>query len=293
MPPTIACSIDNSTSTLRLADLATGETMRELRGCVKDTYWLAKSVNENLLAVACKAGVLILETSTLHTKLTLDIGCTRVLAFTPDGKWLVTGSDDTYLRLYDAVSGSFSFVADCRKHTRLIRTIAVSPSSKKMVSGSSDKMAYVWSLPTLALLNKIVGSTEAFYTSLFMSESIMASGSFDRAIRIWDIDSGTLLHELQEHQGAVGSLEISPSGKLFASGSLDKTVKIYNTQTYTCLRTIECADEQTLLVAVNEYETMVIDVESGLNRHHLAKLQYATGLLSTGALTQSAIRIIA
>jgi len=56
----------------------------------------------------------------------------------------------------------------------------------------------------------------------------IASGSYDRTIKIWNPVNGELLRTLTGHEDIVTSVSISPNGKLIASGSEDDTIKIWN-----------------------------------------------------------------
>ena len=56
----------------------------------------------------------------------------------------------------------------------------------------------------------------------------MASGSWDKSIRIWDLESRNQIKELKGHSYSVNSASFSPDGKTLASGSSDKTIKIWN-----------------------------------------------------------------
>ncbi|BAZ29595.1 serine/threonine protein kinase with WD-40 repeats [Cylindrospermum sp. NIES-4074] len=57
------------------------------------------------------------------------------------------------------------------------------------------------------------------------------SGSDDKTIKIWNLQTGELKSTLTGHSNSVYSVAISPDGKTFVSGSGDKTIKIWNLQT--------------------------------------------------------------
>ncbi|CAD8072777.1 unnamed protein product [Paramecium sonneborni] len=60
---------------------------------------------------------------------------------------------------------------------------------------------------------------------------ILASGSSDTSIRLWDIKSGEEKYLLQGHNDYVRSVNFSPDGKLLASGSDDKSIRLWDTDT--------------------------------------------------------------
>ncbi|WP_405734745.1 hypothetical protein OG607_40935 [Streptomyces sp. NBC_01537] len=59
----------------------------------------------------------------------------------------------------------------------------------------------------------------------------LASGSFDRTIRIWDSETGAELKVLRGHQDGVWSVAWSPDGRRLASGSFDRTARIWDSET--------------------------------------------------------------
>jgi WD40 repeat protein len=67
---------------------------------------------------------------------------------------------------------------------------------------------------------------------------ILASGSRDNTVKLWDVATGAELRTLEGHSDYVNSVAISPDGKTLASGSRDSTVKLWDVATGTAMRTL-------------------------------------------------------
>jgi WD40 repeat protein len=60
---------------------------------------------------------------------------------------------------------------------------------------------------------------------------ILASGSSDETIRLWNLErgkEGEVIHTFKGHKGQVNSVSFSPDGKILASGSADETIRLWN-----------------------------------------------------------------
>jgi WD40 repeat protein len=69
--------------------------------------------------------------------------------------------------------------------------------------------------------------------------SKIASGSWDRTVRVWDSSTGAVLSNLEGHSGMVTSVIWSPDGSKIASWSYDKTVRVWDSSTGAVLSTLE------------------------------------------------------
>ena len=59
----------------------------------------------------------------------------------------------------------------------------------------------------------------------------LVSGSDDRTVAVWDLQTGARLHDSTGHQGWVSSVAVSPDGRHIVSGSSDRTVAVWDLET--------------------------------------------------------------
>jgi hypothetical protein len=80
----------------------------------------------------------------------------------------------------------------------------------------------------------------SWVTSLSFSPDgkLLASGSWDKSLKVWEIAEGKNTLTLMGHGDRVTSLSFSPDGKLLASGSHDKSLKVWSLETGRCLLTL-------------------------------------------------------
>jgi WD40 repeat protein len=57
---------------------------------------------------------------------------------------------------------------------------------------------------------------------------LLASGSYDKTIKLWDVATGSLVRTLSGHTDDVYSVAFSPDGRLLASGSGDETIRLWD-----------------------------------------------------------------
>ncbi|KAF7967749.1 hypothetical protein HWV62_33240 [Athelia sp. TMB] len=155
------------------------------------------------------------------------------VAFSPDGLRIASGSQDGFVRVWDAETGAL-IAGPLEGHTRGVTSVAFSPDGQWIASGSADKSVCVWNAETGALIaGPFAGHTDWVNSVAFSPDGQrIASGSSDGSIRIWNPQTGALIAgPFEGHAGAVHSVVFSPDGRRIASGSGDDTVRVCDAET--------------------------------------------------------------
>jgi WD40 repeat protein len=144
--------------------------------------------------------------------------------FSPDGKKILTGSQDKTARLWDLNGKTIQIF---KGHAKTIVSVAFSPDGNKILTGSLDETARLWDLKgnTLQIFKgHINGITSVAYSP---DGKTILTGSGDKTARLWDL-SGNTLQVFKGHTDALTSVSFSPDGKTILTGSIDKTVRLWD-----------------------------------------------------------------
>ena len=106
------------------------------------------------------------------------------IAFSPDGRSLLSGSIDTTVRLWDISSGMIIRRFD--GHKSGVMSVAFSPDSRYAVSGSQDGTVIVWDFETGDLLRQIKNHEGVVHFVNFVQDrELIRSASEDGKINLW------------------------------------------------------------------------------------------------------------
>ncbi len=156
------------------------------------------------------------------------------VAFTPDGKILVSASQDGTVRLWNAQSGQ-QLVEPLFRHEDAVYWLSISPDGSILASGSVGGELRLWDLQTRAPLGQLQPSHTAFVWNVAFSPdgSILASSSGgDASLRLWDVTNRQAIGDLlPDEENPSYGLAFSPDGSILASGRYNTSIRLFDVQT--------------------------------------------------------------
>jgi len=161
----------------------------------------------------------------------------RSIAFSPDGRQIVSGGNNTVLRIWNVATGTVE--KTLTGHEDGVNSVAFSPDGRRVVSGSDDKTIKIWNTATGDLEKTLTGDENVVYSVTFSPDGKrIVSGGNGGSLRVWDALSGTPLLTLHGHSEHVLDVSVSSDGERIASCGQDKTIRIWDANTGEALMTL-------------------------------------------------------
>ena len=139
---------------------------------------------------------------------------TSALVFAPTSslvKKLFTAEEPDWVNTEPVVEAEWdACLQTLEGHSSLVGSVAFSPDSQRLASGSYDSTIRIWDTASGRCLQTLKGHSDRVQSVAFSPDSQrLVSGSYDDTIRIWDTASGRCLQTLRGHNGSANSVAFS------------------------------------------------------------------------------------
>jgi WD40 repeat protein len=176
-----------------------------------------------------------------------QVGKIFAMAMSPDGHWLAAGGwftgnreESDAVRLYEYRTGEL--VALLKGHTDVVVSLAFSPDSKRLISGSGagDASGIIWDVESRRRLHRLQGHKSRILAVAFTPDGERAvTGSDDTTLRLWRVSDGELIAELRGHARDIDhALAVRTSDSMIASGDATGEIRLWDGRTGQFLRSL-------------------------------------------------------
>lgn len=195
-----------------------------------------------------------------HTK---EIGA---LGITPDGKMLISGSEDNTVKFWSLPDGRW--LNTLPVHTDNVSCLAITPDGKTLVTASANRL-YLWTLPEGQPRTVIEAHADLINAiAITLDGKLLISGGNDKTVRLWSLPEGRPLATLDVGRGPIQTLALARNGKVLAAGGKENTLRFWSLPEGRLLMAFSGSTSERFAISADN-ETVAIG-SYGIELHSLA-----------------------
>jgi WD40 repeat protein/predicted Ser/Thr protein kinase len=223
-----------------ILDAATGQIVCTCEGHADEVQALAFSADGRCLASAGREGMIRIWDAAMGLEIiswkgsknrpgtTLGAGPVHALAFSPDGKYLASGSSET-VKVWDATTGK-QIAALAGPQNARDHGLAFSPDSRRLACADEEMRLKLWDSAT-GQQQAFASSEGSYWTTdslTFSRDGRLLASTNGNDIKLWTVAAGKEFRTLHAHTAVVTCLAFSADGQRLVSGSADETVRVWD-----------------------------------------------------------------
>jgi serine/threonine protein kinase/Tol biopolymer transport system component len=165
------------------------------------------------------------------------------VSFAPDGQALAgaTGSGNAAskfgkVKLWDARTGELKWAVS--GHTDFATSVAFSPDGRLIASGSLDHTVKLWDAQT-GEMHQSLPLSDKVYAVAFSPDGKLLAIASQKAVELWDIESGKVQQSFSGNEYAVHAIAFSPDASLIAGGDISGSVELWDARSGTLRQTFK------------------------------------------------------
>ena len=166
------------------------------------------------------------------------------LTFSPDGKWLVSASNDKTLKAWDLETGVC--ISTLRGHSAEVLAVAFSPVGDQIASCAKDNTIRIWSSTTFLPIMVLHRPQTTVSIAYSPDGKSIACGATNGIVRVRNACSDQEIVSLSCHASSVSSLVFTPDGRQIISGSKDGTLRIWDSFAARLVKVVDITPKRTV-----------------------------------------------
>ena len=143
---------------------------------------------------------------------------------------------------------------------REIAKMAVTNDNQRVIVTTNDRTVSCYKLASSQKLwsCKAIHSQDITCIAVSKDDRIVVTGSADKTLKLWVVESGKLLMTIQKHDGPISCVAVTPDCKRVISGALDGLVRVFNIEDGELVWNLTGSVESLVSVHSNKYSNILV-----------------------------------
>ena len=213
-----------------ITDLGTGNVVVRTNPTDFELLCVATSPTQPLFATGgsdCKVRIWNSRTGSQMSEFKAHKSNVWNLNFSPDGKFLVSSSEDGLAVISDTVN--WKSIASLDHNGLAVTSARFSHDGRYILTGCDDSLVRIWDSSSFELVSKLAGHQYPIWRAIFSpDDKLIASSGYNGEVLVWDVELKTLLRKMEGHRVEVAGLAFTTDGSRLFSASDDGTIRIWD-----------------------------------------------------------------